>query len=132
MGKNRLILNQPPEKLVLINRLHNYDKSQTWGEKLKNMFKSRSRTKAHSKSKWCRILNKSDKNQTARQLIEDLKTQGVFEEVGETGNGYPLLALDKDKLVEAYYDSVLFNLTNDVHVEAINNYEDGRKVVTDW
>lgn len=131
-GSHQLILDNPPEKLSLINRLYNYDRSRTWTEKFWNVFRNTDKTQAHSISEWCQLLGKESNNQDCRDLIEKLWDLGALEKTCETHNGYPKLVLDRNELVRCYRNSVFYNSCRDLNFAAINGFEEGRKIVTDW
>jgi len=131
-GTHALILDNPPEKLRLINRLYNYDRNKTWTEKFWSVFKNSDVTQSHSITQWCKILGKKENNGDARDLIQDLWDLGAMEKVDETHNGFPELVLDRAELVRCYRNSVFYNACRDLNFAAIDMFEDNRKVVTDW
>lgn len=134
-GNQSLFFENPPKKLEYINILLNYDKETTFLEKAKSYFSSKDLTRPHTKSKWCNILGKTDTNPDTREFLDTLIQKNALKQDGEKGeppNQVPTYRLDRNQLLNVYYNSTLYNSLRDLNFETINKQEPNKKIITDF
>lgn len=140
MGKTRsLIFKENPKKLVYLVRLHHFEEKSLY-QRTKNFLKSQNKTNSYSISGWCKIVGDKDndtdhdKNKNTRRIIESFIEEDILVEEGMQGqppNEVPVYSLDKDRLLECYHESELFQLTKQLNIDTINNEVRFRSVVRD-
>ena len=127
--KHTIFFETPPKKIEYINKLLNYDQKNTLLEKAKKYFTKKDETRPHTKGKWCKILGKRKTNPDTRKFLEKLIQENALK---KTNNSDPIkYSLDRNRLIEVYYNSVLYNHLRDINIETINKKEPNKKVVTD-
>lgn len=129
-GNNQVFFEKTPKKLEYVNTLLNYDKETTLLEKAKKYFTKKDLTRPHSKSEWCRILGKRETNPDTRQFLDKLIEENALKQE-EDGGENDCYRLDRNKLLQVYYDSSLYNKLRDLNFETINKKEPKKKIVTD-
>jgi len=140
MGKTRpLIFNENPKKLVYLVRLHHFEEKSLY-KRTKNFLKSQNKTDAYSISGWCKIVGDKDndtdhdENPNTRKIIESFIEEDILVEEGMRGkppNEVPVYSLDKDKLLDCYQESQLFQLTKQLNIDTINKKVRFRSVIRD-
>lgn len=135
MGEsNYLIQKNTPKKLVYLQKLLNYEKPVTLYEKAKTWL-SKDIAGPHTKRKWMTIVGSTKDNGNCEDFMDYLIQENALVEqgkIGEPPNKTETYSLDKNRLLEVFYESDYYTWHRDIFIETINHAEPDRKIVTDF